>query len=65
MEILVERKQKNKSLYVVPRGRSDLKLYVDTTARDPFFSKVEKKFVAPPKSITNDVYLTPIEENLH
>ena len=30
-----------------------------------FFPKLKKKFVAPPKSITNDVYLTPIEENLH
>ena len=28
-----------------------------------FFPKLKKKFVAPPKSITNDVYLTPIAEN--
>ena len=27
----------------------------NTYSRDAFFSKVEKKFVAPPKSMTNDV----------
>ena len=30
-----------------------------------FFPKLKKKLTAPPKLMTNDVYLTPIEENLH
>ena len=38
---------------------------IPTYSREPFFSKVEKKFVAPPKSITNDVYFTLLEGNIH
>ena len=30
-----------------------------------FLHKLNIFFMAPPKSMTNDVYLTPIEENLH
>ena len=30
-----------------------------------FFPKLRKKFVAPPKSITNDVYFTLLEGNIH
>ena len=30
-----------------------------------FFPKLRKKFVAPPKSITNDVYFTLLEGNIN
>ena len=30
-----------------------------------FFTMLNIFFMTPPKSMTNDVYLTPIEENLH
>ena len=33
--------------------------------REPFFPKLRKKFTAPPKSITNDVYFTVLEGNIH
>ena len=33
--------------------------------RDIFFAQVEYFFHDAPKSMTNDVYLTPIEENHH
>ena len=33
--------------------------------REPFFPKLRKKFAAPPKSITNDVYFTVLEGNIH
>ena len=36
-----------------------------TSLENLFFPKLKKKLMAPPKSMTNDVYLTPIEENLH
>ena len=40
-------------------------LFINGKTRDPFFPKLKKKLMAPPKSMTNDVYLTPIKENLH
>ena len=35
------------------------------TLENLFFPKLRKKFAAPPKSITNDVYFTVLEGNIH
>ena len=43
-----------------------INLYIiHTKVRDTFFAQVKNHFAAPLKSITNDVYFTLLEENIH
>ena len=58
-----------KSMYIW-WSESEIIYFHDDNLRIPilenlFFPKLRKKFAAPPKSITNDVYFTVLEGNIH